>query len=618
MKKRIAAFLIAAVCILGTVASCHDRKIDGEVIKGAEINIYLCEQLYELDPALCLNNDSALQICGLLYDTLFKLDSKGKITGSIAEKYEIKKDVKNDEYTMQITLRKDNKWSDGVNNVSADDVVFAWKRILDPSFNSEAACLLYDIKNARTAKEGDCSIDDVGIYADSRILTIVFNGDVDYDRFLLNLTSVALAPLREDIIVKNADWSKKPATTASSGAFMIRRVNYGFDTDNYVNRSFAQLILERNPYYRRAKDAKYVDTSVDPFRLIINYNLSKEELLKNYLEGTGKDKVFYIGDIPLSVRSQYASSAEITDLMSTFSFYLNENADISGKDGTKEKLFANKNVRLALSAAIDRQAIADSVVFAKAATAIVPYGVFEDNSPKSLFREVGGQIIPSSADMSAARDYLSKAGINASDYSFTISVKAYDEVHSLIANAAATAWKELGFNVTVAEVAPEINDEKFSGEDVKDIFDDIFDEKFYAGKFEVAGIDLIAGTPDAISVLAPFATPFSGQGQEDIALSDISNMPHKTGYVNESYNELMEKVFIAESGTERAELLHQAEKMLLEDMPVIPVIFNQNATLISSDLRGVEMTYYGYHLFTNVSQKNYINYIETEEITKEE
>ena len=139
---------------------------------------------------------------------------------------------------MNITLRSGNSWSDGI-YVSAEDCIYAWKRVLDPEFNSEACCLLYDILNAREAKQGDCSIDDVGIYAiDELVLQITFVGDIDYNAFLLNLTSIALAPLRERIVEKNGDWAKKPATTVNSGPFMIRRVNYGFDTANTPDPSY--------------------------------------------------------------------------------------------------------------------------------------------------------------------------------------------------------------------------------------------------------------------------------------------------------------------------------------------------------------------------------------------
>lgn len=61
---------------------------------------------------------------------------------------------------MYLRLNSKACWSDGT-AVSANDVVYAWKRLLEVDASYSAAALLFDIKNARAAKEGDCSIDDV-------------------------------------------------------------------------------------------------------------------------------------------------------------------------------------------------------------------------------------------------------------------------------------------------------------------------------------------------------------------------------------------------------------------------------------------------------------------------
>ena len=79
MTKRITALILSIICCLGLLTACYDKQIDGEIIKGAEITLYLGEQVLDLDPALCYNNDSALQICGLIYDTLFTIDEKGNV-----------------------------------------------------------------------------------------------------------------------------------------------------------------------------------------------------------------------------------------------------------------------------------------------------------------------------------------------------------------------------------------------------------------------------------------------------------------------------------------------------------------------------------------------------------
>ena len=59
---------------------------------------------------------------------------------------------------------------------------------------------------------------------------------------------------------------------------------------------------------------------------------------------------------------------------------------------------------------------------------------------------------------------------------------------------------------------------------------------------------------------------------------------------------------------QKAALLHEAEKLLLADMPVIPVLFNKNAVLQSGELSGVWGTYYAPAVFQHTTLNNYDNY----------
>ena len=227
-------------------AGCSDDSNTevSNVDLGAFVTMYLTDEVYDLDPAYAFGNESALKLVSLVFDNLFVLDENGKVKKALADSYEIKEDDNAQEYSMIITLG-DTKWTDG-SAITANDVYYAWRRILAPWNDFQAASLLYDIKNARKAKEGqtEISIDDVGISAlNEKQLQIQFEGKIDYDQFLLNLTSYALVPLREDIGEQTADWAKKHATICSSGPFRLREVSYEEDDKH--------LVLERNAYYYR-------------------------------------------------------------------------------------------------------------------------------------------------------------------------------------------------------------------------------------------------------------------------------------------------------------------------------------------------------------------------------
>ena len=83
-------------------------------------------------------------------------------------------------------------------------------------------------------------------------------------------------------------------------------------------------------------------------------------------------------------------------------------------------------------------------------------------------------------------------------------------------------------------------------------------------------------------------------------------------YENPDYTALIEKANAAVSLTEKASLLHEAEEKLLADMPVIPIIFNEDAYLISKDLSGIKSTYYGTRIFNRTQQKNWEAYVPEE------
>lgn len=603
MMKRITAFLLCALMVVTCFVSCGS-EINSDN-PGAHISMYLTDEVYDFDPANAYNNESALRVVSLLFAPLFSLDAKGNVKKELVKSYEIFEDVKASEYKLTLKLQ-DSYWSDGT-PVSANDVVFAWKRILEVESTSEAAALLYDIKNARKVKEGDLSIDALGIYAVNTTTVEIFFEEkldatgkpvIDYEGFMRNLTSYALVPLREMIVSRTDDWAKKPATMVCSGPFTLRKVSYDKD-----NRS---LVLERNAYYLRDKEVDDLDKNVIPFRLTIDYTKSEEDIMAAYEAG----EIFFVGDIPLSARADYASKADVRDEMSTHTYYLNQKAMIAGK-----ALFAEQAVREALSLAIDREAIADAVVFAKAATALVPFGVFDAASPKKQFRSEGGSLISTSADMAAAKAKLSEAGIDPTKYSFAITVAAYDDVHVTIAEMVKDAWCALGFKVRVNAIEVETNDDiGTTGEVATDIKDDIFAETLRSGDYQVVAVDMVSYTPEAFGILAPFAKGFSGQGM-DMDLKDENNQPyyvippHRTGFDDEAYNALIEKAYATVSATERATVLHDAEKALMAAMPVIPIVFNQTATLTSKDLSGVKTSYYGMEIFSGAKLKNYEDYI---------
>ena len=620
MTKRILALLLCAATLLSMIAVFTGCSGAGNNEKGQSITMYLTDNVYDLDPAKAYNNEALTKVVSLMFDTLFTLDSNGKLQKSLVKSYEFKEDKTTGEQKLEIRIKDDACWSDGT-PVTSSDVVYAWKRIIETDASYEAAALLYDIKNARLIREGELTEDDLGVSdPNSKLLEIRFEepaeGEtIDYEQFLVNLTSVALAPLRDTAVSKGEcdagnDWAKRPGTIVCSGPFKLSRVNWQREDGKKETQTISSFILERNNYYYRNPQKDSVTKTVTPYRICVDCSLTSEQLLEAYRAGV----ITFIGDIPLDLR-QSGELDDVVDVadksMSTNSIYLNQNALI--KDGSEEgtKLFANENVRRALSMAIDREKLVETVKYAEVATGLLPTGMFEAGSVKSLFRDkCAEQYEALTKDMDEAKKLI--ADIDPSDYSFELTVAAYDDVHCAIAELVAAAWGEegLGFKVKIRQLGTIANDDYYAptNSTPEDLCDDLFSEALAAGDFEAIIFDYCAYTPDPYSMLAPFARAFSGRGMsmEGIYIENevYELTPHVTGYDSEAYNELMETIYAEKNYADRAKLYRDAEAQLMADMPIIPLVFNLDATVTGSNIKKVSSSYYSSAVLTKLVIKD--------------
>ena len=173
------------------------------------------------------------------------------------------------------------------------------------------------------------------------------------------------------------------------------------------------------------------------------------------------------------------------------------------------------------------------------------------------------------------------------------------------------AWSALGFHVEVLAIDVTVNKDKDKNtdEEITGIRDDVFAERYAAGKFEVAAIDYTALSVDAFTVLAPFAYEYTGGAAISANSPDFNIPTHISGYNSEEYNKKIDAAYAEKDADARATILHEAEKILMDDMPIIPIVFNQNATLTSSKLTGEKVSYYGTPIFTKLNLKNYEKYL---------
>ncbi len=555
--KKIVSLLLAAFMLVTLLAGCGSTLEEDE--KGYTINVYLTSELSDYDPALAYTNDAAVKLLGLVYEGLTRINDKGQVENALLKSYKIIEKPEKNDYRIQLTIR-DTKWSDG-RVVSADDVVYAWKRILDPEFDCSAAALLFDVKNARDVKQGDNSIDDLGIASiDDTIVEVQFEGPVDYNRFLENLACLALVPLREDVVARYDHFATAVSTMCGNGPFAIKELTLG-----------KSMMLERNVYYyRNTDDEDALDKYVIPYRMMINFADDEEANTAAYEAG----QLMYISEIGLSKRASYAAqeTTKVTDLLSTHCVQFN----------TTNKTFKDAAVRKALSQAIDRNAIAQSITFAKPATGLIPDPVY-DKAVGDSFRANGGALLSTSAD----------AGAQKGSGSFTLTHRK-EAVETKIAEQLKASWEALGYKVTLKAL------------DAADYL-----EAYTTGKYDAITLDYQCLTTDSFIALAPFAPKFSGMGL-DIQNDNYDAVPFVLGYNNDAYNTLIENAYAEPDRAARSAILHDAEKMLLDDMPIIPIVFNQDAYTYNSEaLSGLKDSYMGFRIFNRMKLKDWRTYLET-------
>ena len=277
--KKIVSALLALTMLLAVLAGC--TKIKSPDKYGAVLDMYLGTKPINLDPATAYTDESLVRVLNLLFEGLMRINEKGKLEKALAKKYEFYTDTKTGDYILKIWLNTTH-WSDS-SLVQSHDVVYAWKRILDPAFSSEAAAMLYPIKGARQAKLGEIGIDDIGLYAISKnILEVRFEKGADTNEFLYNLASPALVPLRENkISLYQNTWSRSSTDLSTNGPFRARK---------FTGDEGETLLLERSKYYYRNNNLKSeaLDKSVTPYRIYVHFS---DPLDLNIISSKNEDAV---------------------------------------------------------------------------------------------------------------------------------------------------------------------------------------------------------------------------------------------------------------------------------------------------------------------------------------
>lgn len=583
--KRIISLLMTLVMVFGmltALTSCGAPKNDG-----AEINIYLGAQVFDFDPSDYYVSANAEQVLSLIYEPLFRLNKNGKLKKAAAKDYEVDKE----ERKIVIDLRE-SYWSDNI-KVKSSDFVYAWcERIINSAMPNPAASLFLGIEGVAEAISGKGSISDVGIKATAMDqITITYCEGADYKRILKNLASVATSPVRQDIVETSPTyWSKY--SVISNGAFKVK--NY-----DKVNGTFE---LVRNLGYHQDPATKDYDNKVRPGMLYGEFTFPDSEITVTY-EDLKNKVTFVMADASLADRAEYKKKADTADHTSTYTYVFN----------TSHPLFADVNVRLALSAIIDREAIIEAITFGKAADGFIP-----DVSGGS-----DADLISTKGNKEKAESYLAKADqsiVNA-NRAFTLTVDS-DEQSVKIAEIVKDAWESLGFRVTVKKaesIDSVVADGTIHDSEIQYL---IKDASYGKINYDVIAVDWQTFTNDALPGLASLTSGLNGMGREQFsgefgceAVTPDSSVERKNvaAWSSEEYDTLVSAALACTNAKERKAKLAEAEEYLVSQMPVCPLVFNQSFVFVGSKLSKLKFDGLGNFSMTNAKLSGYKKYYKPED-----
>lgn len=233
-------------------------------------------------------------------------------------------------------------------------------------------------------------------------------------------------------------------------------------------------------------------------------------------------------------------------------------------------------VREALSLAIDREYINETIYSGTyvPATGMVPFGV-PDATTGSDFREVGGELISSDfeANVAEAQQLLADAGFPNGE-GFPVLEYTYNTntTHQAIAEAVQQSWKE-NLNIQV-DIAP--------------MEWDVFQGFRKTDECQIARQGWLGDYADPATFFDLFTT--------DAGTND--------GHYNSAkYDELVNSARVETDPAKRMDMYHQAEKVLLDDVGIIPIVFYKDEVLIQPDLTGVTVMGTGFKAFWEGSKQ---------------
>lgn len=470
-----------------------------------------------LDPAMSTaltESDTELQ----LFEGLTRLDDHDDPQPALAKSWEISPDGK----TYIFHLRDNLTWSDGT-PLTAHDLEYAWKRVVDPDVASENAYMLFCIDKAEDYFKRQATADEVGVKAtDDKTLVVHLTNPTPY---FLNLTAFhCYYPVPQHVVEAHPDtWASDAEGLVGNGPFKIVSWKHS-----------SEITMVKNDQYWD-KDAVKLAT--------LDFPISDSQATRLTLVESNQANMTVEPPPADQERLEKMGLYKIAPYLGAYYYVFN----------VQQKPFDDVRVRKAFALAVQRKGLMEHIVRGEkeAAYAWVPPGMKDPVTGKD-FRAEGGNLI--TEDAAQARQLLQEAGYDEKHPLPEVTLLFNtNEMHKAVAEALQAMWKEnLGVSVRL------MNQES-----------KVFMASRAQGDYQIARASWIADYVDPMSFLDVFA--------------DEEN---DAQYHNPAYNDLIQKAKSTNDEAKRMAYMHEAEQMLFDDCVIIPLYYTTQPYVAQPYIKG--------------------------------
>lgn len=476
------------------------------------------DEIRTLDPHRISVTTDLRVVCDL-FQGLTDIDPQAKPIPGQAKSWS----VSSDGLTWTFELREGLTWSDEV-PITAEDFVYSLRRLADPQTASVYSSLLGPIKGAAAVFAGTAPPSTLAVAALSP-LTLQITLTAPQPAFPEMMAFSSMVPVPRHTIETHGEQWSRPENIVNNGAFTV---------ESWQRQ--AKMVLRKNPNFVDAQSVA-MDTVIyipisDQMTAVRRFRAGEVDIVPDFPDPMG----------PI-LKEQLGDQVRIAVLQAAYYYVFN----------TQVPPFDNKAVRQALSMAVDRQPLVDSVMRSgyKAAFSIVPpnTGFYGDAHMPDW------ATWPRAQRLERARQLLAAAGISP-DTPLDIELRINTSVtHQRLGLAIAQMWKPLGVNVSLFNTEAAVH----------------FAE-MRKGNFAVSRAGWVADYNAAENFLFIWQS-----GNEGLNYAK---------YNSPAYDALFETAQREADIEKRMAMMRQAETMLIDDSPILPIYFYVSKALVASDIEG--------------------------------